>query len=124
MGTVMAIAPERLRRARLTLHFTQLNAGIALGHVRPETVSRWERSKRKESVKVQPLYAETMRQLAMAADLLEELYDTNEERLAFLNSPQPELMGRTPRMAMLEDPPFGLRDVVRLLGRMAEGIPT
>jgi hypothetical protein len=65
-----------------------------------------------------------MRQFTTAADLLLELYPQRDDRSAFLNSAQRELQGRTPIQAMLQDPPYGVRDVVRLLGRIAEGIPT
>jgi uncharacterized protein (DUF2384 family) len=65
-----------------------------------------------------------MRQLAQVTDLLQELYPDEADRMQFLNTPQRELGRRTPIEAILEDPPYGLRDVVQLLGRMAEGIPT
>ena len=37
---------------------------------------------------------------------------------------EPELGGKSPYDAIMKEPPYGLRDVVRLLGRMTEGIPT
>lgn len=124
MATVMVVAPDDIREARQVLGLTQIQAGIAFGGVRPETISRWERSSQQNRPKVRALHAEIMRQLTRAADLLQELYPEDANRTAFLNSPQRELEGRTPVEAMLQDPPYGLRDIVRLLGRMAEGIPT
>ena len=65
-----------------------------------------------------------MRQLTHATDLLLELFPDETDRIHFLNTPQRELRNKTPVDAVLDDPPYGLREVVRLLGRMAEGIPT
>jgi len=124
MSTVMAVAPNDMREARLTLGLTQVQLGAAFGGVRPETISRWERAPSRFQLKVRPLHAEIMRQLTQATDLLQELYPDKEALAQFLNTPQRELGNRTPREAMLKDPPYGLRDVVQLLGRMAEGIPT
>jgi uncharacterized protein (DUF2384 family) len=124
MSTVMAVAPNDMRKARRTLGLTQVQLGEAFGGVRPETISRWERAPSRFQLKVRPLHAEIMRQLTQATDLLQELFPDKEALAQFLNTPQRELGNRTPREAMLEDPPYGLRDVVNLLGRMAEGIPT
>jgi len=124
MSTVMAVAPNDMRKARRTLGLTQVQLGEAFGGVRPETISRWERASSRFQLKVRPLHAEIMRQLTQATDLLQELFPDKEALAQFLNTPQRELGNRTPREAMLEDPPYGLRDVVQLLGRMAEGIPT
>jgi uncharacterized protein (DUF2384 family) len=124
MSTVMAVAPNDMRKARRTLELTQVQLGAAFGGVRPETISRWERAPSRFKQKVRPLHAEIMRQLKQATDLLQELYPDKEALAQFLNTPQRELGNRTPREAVLEDPPYGLRDVVNLLGRMAEGIPT
>lgn len=124
MATTMVVAPHEVREARRILGLTQMQAGVAFGGVRPETISRWERSSHKKRPRIRPLHAEIMRQFTMAADLLMELYPELDSREAFLSSPQRELQGRTPVEAMLQDPPYGVRDVVRLLGRMAEGIPT
>lgn len=124
MTTVMCVSPKKVREARKVLGFTQLQTGRAFGGVRPETISRWERASNKKLPKVREIHAETMRQLKETADLLEELFPQESAREKFLNTPQRELGGRTPNEAMLEDPPYGLRDVARLLGRMAEGIPT
>jgi uncharacterized protein (DUF2384 family) len=124
MSTVMAVAPNDMRKARHTLGLTQVQLGEAFGGVRPETISRWERASSRFQLKVRPLHAEIMRQLTQATDLLQELFPDKEALAQFLNTPQRELGNRTPREAMLEDPPYGLRDVVNLLGRMAEGIPT
>jgi len=124
MATVMVVAPDDVREARQVLGLTQIQAGIAFGGVRPETISRWERSSRRNRPRIRPLHADIMRQFTSAAGLLLELYPEHDDRSAFLNSPQRELQGRTPIEAMLQDPPYGVRDVVRLLGRIAEGIPT
>ncbi len=124
MATVMVVAPDDVREARHVLRLTQIQAGIAFGGVRPETISRWERSSQQNPPKVRPLHAEIMRQFTRAADLLRELYPDEPERSRFLSTPQRELENRTPIDVMLNEPPYGLRDVVHLLGRMAEGIPT
>jgi len=124
MASFMVAAPDEVRQARHILGITQLQAAQAFGGVRPETISRWERSSKKNPPRIRQLHAEIMRQLTGAADLLQELYPEDANRREFLNSPQRELGGRTPVEAILQDPPYGLRDVVRLLGRLAEGIPT
>ena len=123
MTTVMAVSPKDVREARHTLGFTQIQLGAAFGGVRPETISRWERASSRYQLKVRPLHAEIMRQLTQATDLLQELYPDEADRTQFLNTPQRELGNRTPIETILQDPPYGLRDMVRLLGRMAEGIP-
>jgi uncharacterized protein (DUF2384 family) len=120
----MAVAPKDVREARHTLGFTQIQLGTAFGGVRPETISRWERASSRYQLKVRPLHAEIMRQLTQTTDLLQELYPDKADRTQFLNTPQSELGNRTPIETILQDPPYGLRDVVHLLGRMAEGIPT
>lgn len=124
MATVMIVDPIDVKEARHILGFTQIQAGVALGGVRPETISRWERSPKNTRPNVRGIYVETTRQLTQTADLLVELYPEKTERMAFLHTPQRELSGQTPYEAIMGDPPYGLRDVVRLLGRMAEGIPT
>ena len=124
MTTVMAVAPKDVREARNTLGFTQIQLGAAFGGVRPETISRWERASSRYQLKVRPLHAEIMRQLTQATDLIQEFYPDKEDRMQFLNTPQRELGNRSPIETILQDPPYGLRDVVHLLGRMAEGIPT
>jgi uncharacterized protein (DUF2384 family) len=65
-----------------------------------------------------------MRQLTQTTDLLQELCPDKADRTQFLNTPQRELGNRTPIEAILQEPLYGLKDVVHLLGRMAEGIPT
>ncbi len=124
MATIMVISPDDVREARHVLGLTQLQTGVAFGGVRPETISRWERSSRNVQLKVRPIHAEIMGQLTQAANLLQEIYKDKESRRVFLYSPQRELGGATPIQVILRDPPYGLRDVVRLLGRIAEGIPT
>jgi len=56
--------------------------------------------------------------------MLREVAPTDEDRRRFLNSPQPDLRGKTPRQVMLEDPPFGARQIYDLLGRILHGIPS
>ena len=124
MATVMIVDPKEMKEARNILGFTQIQAGVALGNVRPETVSRWERASRIDRPNMRGLHVETTRQLTETADLLLDLYPDKEDRMKFLHTPQPELGGKSPYDAIMQDPPYGLRDVVRLLGRMAEGIPT
>ena len=123
MTTVMAVSPKDVREARHVLGLTQIQLGAAFGGVRPDTISRWERASSRYQLKVRPLHAEIMRQLTQATDLLQELYPDEADRTQFLNTPQRELGNRTPIETILQDPPYGLRDMVRLLGRMAEGIP-
>ena len=124
MATVMIVDPKEMKEARTILGFTQIQAGVALGNVRPETVSRWERASRTDRPNMRGIHVETTRQLTETADLLVDLYPDNADRMNFLHTPQPELSGKSPYEAIMQDPPYGLRDVVRLLGRMAEGIPT
>ncbi len=122
--TVMTVDPTDVKEARLILGFTQVQAGVALGNVRAETISRWERSPKNTRPNVRVIHVQSTRQLTETADLLVELYPDKNDRLEFLNTPQQELNGKSPYDAIMQDPPYGLRDVVRLLGRMAEGIPT
>ena len=124
MTTIMAVAPKDFREARHTLGFTQIQLGAAFGGVRPETISRWERASSMYQLKVRPLHAEIMRQLTQVTDLLQELYPEKADRTQFLNTPQRELGNRTPIETILQDSPYGLRDVFHLLGRLVEGIPT
>jgi len=121
---VMAVTPKDIREARHTLGFTQIKLGTAFGGVRPETISRWERASSRYQLKVRPLHAEIMRQLTQTTDLLQELYPDKADRTQFLNTPQRELGNRTPIGTILQEPPYGLRDLAHLLGRLAEGIPT
>ncbi len=124
MATVMIVDPKDMKDARNILGLTQVQAGVALGNVRPETVSRWERASRKDRPNMRGMHVETTRQLTETADLLVDLYPDKNDRMTFLHTAQPELGGLSPFDAIMQDPPYGLRDVVRLLGRMAEGIPT
>lgn len=123
MATVMIVDPKEMKEARNILGFTQIQAGVALGNVRPETVSRWERASRNDRPNMRGIHVETTRQLTETADLLVDLYPDKEDRTRFLQTPQRELGGKSPYEAIMQDPPYGLRDVARLLGRMAEGIP-
>lgn len=120
MSTAATIPSQKLRRARTLLGLTQVEAGRALGQVRPETVSRWET----RPARVRPLHAQTARYLIEIARMLQEVAPTDEERRRFLNSPQPDLGGKTPHDVMLQDPPFGARQVYELLGRILHGIPS
>jgi len=120
----MIVDPIDLKEARHILGFTQVQAGVALGNVRSETVSRWERSPRNDPPKIRSIHVETTRQLTQTADLLVDLYPEKNDRMKFLHTPQRELGGKTPYNAIIQDPPYGLRDVIRLLGRMSEGITT
>lgn len=124
MATVMIVDPLDVKVAREILGFTQVQAGIAVGNVRSETISRWERSPKNKPLKMRGLHVETTMQLTQTADLLLDLYPDKNDRMKFLHAPQRELGGNSPYDAIMQDPPYGLRDVVRLLGRMAEGIPT
>ena len=124
MATVMIVDTIDVKEAREILGFTQVQAGVAVGNVRSETISRWERSPKNKPLKMRELHVETTRHLTQTADLLVDLYPDKDDRLTFLHTPQPELGGKSPYDAIMKDPPYGLRDVVRLLGRMAEGIPT
>lgn len=124
MATVMIVDPQDVKEARKILGFTQVQAGVAVGNVRSETISRWERSPKDKPLKMRGLHVETTMQLTQTADLLLDLYPDKSDRMKFLHTPQRELGGRSPYDAIMQDPPYGLRDVVRLLGRMAEGIPT
>lgn len=122
MSTIVETIPsQKLRKARVLLGLTQVEAGWALGRVRPETVSRWES---RASAKVRPLHAQTARYLIEIARMLQYVAPTDEDRRRFLNSPQPDLRGKTPRQVILEDPPFGARQVYDLLGRILHGVPS
>jgi uncharacterized protein (DUF2384 family) len=118
---IETIAPQKLRKARELLGLTQVEAGRALGRVRPETVSRWEN---RRSAKVRPLHAQTALYLIEIARMLRLVARTDEDRRRFLDSPQPDLGRKTPRQVILEDPPFGARRVYDLLGRVLHGIPS
>ncbi|MGH2373493.1 MAG: antitoxin Xre/MbcA/ParS toxin-binding domain-containing protein [bacterium] len=118
---IETILPQKLRKARVLLGLTQVEAGRALGHVRSETVSRWES---RGAAKVRPLHAQTARYLIEIARMLRHVAPTGEDRRLFLDSPQPDLGRKTPRQVMLEDPPFGARQVYDLLGRILHGVPS
>jgi len=115
------IPPQKLRKARVLLGLTQVEAARALGHVRPETVSRWES---RGPAKARPLHAQTARYLIEIARMLRLVAPTDDDRRRFLNSPQPDLGWKTPRQVILEDPPFGARQVYDLLGRILHGVPS
>lgn len=116
------IRPTKLRQARATLGLTQAQAARALGGVRPETVNRWERA-RSRKFRVKELHAQTIRYLQEAADLLVDLFPDPEDQVNFLRAPHRELGRRSPLQVIVEDPPYGLRDVWRLLMRAAHGVP-
>ncbi len=126
-GTAMSVVtaeirPTKLREAREILGLTQAQAARALGGVRPETVNRWERA-RVRKFRMKELHAQTIRYLQEAAGLLVELFPDPEARGRFLRAPHRELGRRSPMQVMVEDPPYGLRDVWRLLMRAAHGVP-
>lgn len=120
-AVIETIPPQKFRKARVLLGLTQVEAARALGHVRPETVSRWES---RRPAKVRPLHAQTARYLIEIARMLRHVAPTDEDRRRFLNSPQPDLGQKTPRQVILEDPPFGARQVYDLLGRILHGLPS
>ena len=120
----MIVDPQGLREARNILELTQKQAGVALGGVSQGTISRWERSQINEQSTIRGIHIETRRQFSQTANLLVGLFPDRTERMTFLHSPQWELGGQSPYQAIMEDPPNGLLLVYRLLGRMAEGIPT
>lgn len=123
MSVVTAeIRPTKLRQARAILGLTQAQAARALGGVRPETVNRWERA-RSRRFRVKELHAQTIRYLQEAADLLVDLFPDPEDQVNFLRAPHRELGRRSPLQVIVEDPPYGLRDVWRLLMRAAHGVP-
>ncbi|MGQ0548118.1 MAG: antitoxin Xre/MbcA/ParS toxin-binding domain-containing protein [Armatimonadota bacterium] len=76
------------------------------------------------SARVRPLHAQTTRYLIEIARMVQYVAPTDKDRRRFLLSPQPDLRGKTPRQVMLEDPPFGARQVYDLLGRIPHGIPS
>ncbi len=82
----------------MLLGLTQVEAGRALGHVRSETVSRWES---RGSARVRPLHAQAARYLIEIARMLQYVAPADEDRRRFFNSPQPDLRGKTPRQIML-----------------------
>lgn len=124
MAAVMIVDPKELKKARNILGFTQIQAGITLGNVRPETVSRWERAPENMRPNMRGHHVQTTRQFTETASLLIDLYPENEDREIFLHTPLQEIGGKSPYDTIMQDPPYGLKDVVRLLGRMAEGIPS
>jgi transcriptional regulator with XRE-family HTH domain len=85
LTTVMAVTPKDIREARRPLGFTQIQLGAAVGGVRPETISRWERASSRYQLKVRPLHAEIMRQLTQTTELLQELYPDKADRMQFLS---------------------------------------
>jgi DNA-binding XRE family transcriptional regulator len=88
MATVMIVDPKEMKEARNILGFTQIQAGVALGNVRPETVSRWERASRNNRPNMRGIHVETTRQLIETADLLVNLYPDKEDRMRFLHAPR------------------------------------
>jgi len=69
------------------------------------------------------VHAQTARYFIDIARMLQKVAPTAEEQQVFLRSPQPDLHGKTPRQVMLDDAPFGAREVYDLLGRIVYGIP-
>ncbi len=112
MATVKNNNPKDLREARNILGFTQIQAGIVLGNVGPETINRWERSLKNEHLKMQDIHVETIKQLTQITTLLLALYPGKTDRMTFLHSPQRELGGQPPCDAIMQNPPHGFRDVL------------
>ncbi len=70
----MTVDPKDLREVRNILGFTQVQAEIVLGKIGPETINSWERSLKKEHLKMQDIHVETTKQLTQIATLLQALY--------------------------------------------------
>ena len=87
MATKTIGDPGDLKKARHVLGFTQIQAGVALGGVRSETISRWENSPRGERPKVREIHVETTKQFTQVADLLVDLYPDKEDQMIFLHTP-------------------------------------
>jgi len=121
MSVAVAVHPTKLRKARTLLGLTQVEAARALGGVRPETVSRWEHKQGR--VRTRALHAQTITYLSDIAELLTALVPDRAAQREFLTRPHPRLGRRSPLDVMLNDPPYGLREVWRLLLRVAHGIP-
>lgn len=121
MSVAIAIRPTKLRKARAALGLTQAEAARALGGVRPETVSRWEH--KQGSMRMRALHVQTIKYLNDIAELLIDLMPDRTARREFLARPHAQLGNRSPLDVMLKDPPYGLREVWRLLLRVAHGIP-
>src|SRR2546426_10479723 len=105
---------------RGVLNLTQAEAGLALGGVRQETISRWEQDTR---LQVRRPSAQPICELIEVATLLLDLYPDPQRRREFLHRPQRGLGGRRPVDVLKERPPHGIHEVWQLLTRVAHGIP-
>jgi uncharacterized protein (DUF2384 family) len=103
------------------LNLTQAEAGLALGGIRQETISRWEQDSRLE---VRRASTQPIRELIEVATLLLDLYPDPRHRREFLDRPQRGLAGQRPADVLKERPPYGIHEVWRLLMQVAHGIPS
>jgi uncharacterized protein (DUF2384 family) len=69
------------------------------------------------------LHVQTIKYLNDIAELLIDMMPDRTARREFLARPHAQLGNRSPLEIMLNDPPYGLREVWRLLLRVAHGIP-
>ena len=120
MAVATPLRGSALRRARGVLNLTQAEAGLVLGGVRQETISRWEQDAR---LQVRRPSAQPIRELIEIATLLLDLYPDPQRRREFLQRPQRGLGGRRPVDVLKERPPHGIHEVWQLLTRVAHGIP-
>ena len=120
MAVATPLRGSALRRARGVLNLTQAEAGLALGGVRQETISRWEQRRR-----VEPHAASEypMRELIEVSTLLLDMYPDPARRQRFLDSPQRGLRGRSPRAVLAERPPYGVHELWQFLMEIAHGLP-
>ena len=120
MAVATPLRGSALRRARSVLNLTQAEAGLALGGVRQETISRWEQDTR---LQVRRPSAQPIRELIEVATLLLDLYPDPQRRREFLHRTQRGLHGRLPIDVLKERPPYGIHEVWQLLMEVAHGIP-
>ena len=120
MAVATRLRGSALRRARGVLNLTQAEAGLALGGVRQETISRWEQDTR---LQVRRPSAQPIRELIEVATLLLDLYPDPQRRREFLHRTQRGLHGRLPIDVLKERPPYGIHEVWQLFVRVAHGIP-
>jgi uncharacterized protein (DUF2384 family) len=90
------------------LNLTQAEAGLVLGGIRQETISRWEQDTR---LKVRRASTQPVRELIDVATLLLDLYPDPSRRRELLNRSQRELGVRRPADVLKECPPFGIHEV-------------
>jgi uncharacterized protein (DUF2384 family) len=111
-----------LRHARGVLNLTQAEAGLALGGIRQETISRWEQG---TLLKLRRASAQPIRELVELATLLVDMYPNPQRRREFLHRPQRGLGDQHPANVLLKErPPNGIHKVWLLLIEVAHGIPS